>query len=38
MRGQTLSGKQALATNLIDAEGDEADARALLTKLIHAAA
>ena len=38
MRGQTLSGKQALATNLIDAEGDEADARALLTKLINAAA
>lgn len=38
MRGQTLSGKQALATNLIDAEGDESDARALLAKLIHAAA
>lgn len=38
MRGQTLSGRNAVETNLIDMQGDEAAARRLLSQLIHATA
>lgn len=38
MRGQTLDGKAALAANLVDAIGDMSAARAILSRLISAAA